>query len=165
MKFTEFSHTFDYSLEKVLEGREARYENREWWPEIIGSEIISEEEFEGAIKKVRSIKLENKLPTNKLFKDSHYTATEVSKYDTNNAEYSIESTLNSHEKLLLFLEKSIYTRLNNDQDKCIRTITLQVNVKVPLIGIVAEQAISSEFKKLSDKDRDTINQYLASKYR
>ena len=164
MTVTEFSHFFDYSLEQVLEGREARYSNRDWWPEIISATIESEEEIIGILKKVRRIKLENKLPTGKIFKDSNYTAIETSHYDVKNSNYKIESTLESHQKLVLFLENSEYQVLEEDKSKCMRTITLKVDVKVPLLGKIAEQAISSEFKKISDKDKKTIEKYIQQNY-
>ena len=46
MKKVTLIHEFEFSIENLVESRAARYDHKDWWPEIISSEIKLEEKTE-----------------------------------------------------------------------------------------------------------------------
>ena len=165
MKKVTLIHEFEFSIEKLVEGRAARYDHKDWWPEIISSEIKLEEKTEEYHKVVRRVFLENKLSTSKIFKDNHYTATEETVYKFKEKKLYLQSVLDSHKALLRFEESSVYSEHPpGDDQRSKREITLTVDVKIPLVGGAVENAITKEFSAISKKDRDKINDYVNSIY-
>ena len=163
MKKVQLSHRFDFNLADVVAGREARYVNKDWWPEIIESKIENEEEKDGILYVSRRVVLQNKLPANKILKEGHYTFIEHTKQRLADNFYEIEVHLESHKSLLDFTENSQYRQFENEgQVHTERDIELAVHMKVPLLGPIAETFICKEFANMSDKDRDIIIEYLTS---
>lgn len=165
MKKVTLVHEFEFSIEKLVEGRAARYDHKDWWPEIISSEIELEEKTEEYHKVVRRVFLENKLSAGKIFKDHHYTAIEETVYKFKEKKLYLQSALDSHKALLQFEESSVYSEHSpGDNQRSKREITLTVDVKIPLVGGAVESAITKEFSAISEKDRDKINDYINSIY-
>ena len=159
MKYTaEFE--FDATADVVWEAREKRFEHPERFPELQKQELIDRKEEGDIIKQKRKIELSASIPKalRTILPSEMMKCIDESVYDMKKGTHHFVVKPNFKSDVFVCKGYSKYTETNG---KTKRYIELEVKVKVPIVGKMAEEVILESYKKNVLRDNESMKEMIA----
>ena len=156
---------FDAPLDAVLKAREARWEEKEKIPDLKSADEILRREDDRVLFIERESSASSHIPE----KFRKFVSPDMLKWkehstwhkDTNIHEWRV--TPGSYGNMLDVRGRTVYEELSKGPaPRSRRTLEITLNVKVPVLGPIAESMVFEAFKKNFAKDFDAIKERIDS---
>ena len=154
---------FDAPIDMIWEAREKRFENPDQFPELQKHEEIERVEEGHIIRSKRKLELASNVPgaLRKVLSDDMLQCIDDSEYNMEEGthKWNVKPTFKTD--VFKCTGFSRYTEIKEDDEvQTRREIMLEVKVKIPFVGKLAEQFILDAYKKNLDKDNKTIKKMI-----
>lgn len=156
-------YIFDGPTDMVWEAREKRFENPEKFPELQKHVELDRKEEGDKIYSKREIELASSVPKalQAVLKPDMLKCVDNSVYDLKEGTHKWDIKPKFKTSAFTCTGWSKYTDFEeNGEKKTKREIVLEVKVKMPVVGKMAEQFILDAYKKNLKKDNDTIQKMI-----
>lgn len=153
----QFSQEFPFTLEDVIRARNYRFNNIEKFSEMNSQKIIEHREEDGVRYLKRLLSSEEKIPPLlvSMIPENMLNLIQESWFDKKNlvSDFKIYSE-NTNDNSFLLTGSAIYEPINNESSR--RRFTMNVDVKIPIVGKLISSFISDTFQKRLEKDQNSI---------
>lgn len=160
----KITHRFNAPLDKVQDARERRFENPEKFPELKGIKETYRKEDGRILKTKRNIELSAQIPKalRNVLKPEMLKCVDVSTYDLETGVHTWTVIPVQHKNVFKCKGKSIYKERSKPDGgvETVRDLEMTFEVKVPVVGKLAEQVLGKAYEKSLDKDRKSIKKML-----
>lgn len=157
------SHVFDAPLEFVEQAREKRFERPDVFPELKSRQEIEHIEEGNILKSKRTMELAASVPPalRKILSPDMLRCVDESVYDRSTGVHTWNVIPQFKTDLFRCFGRSQYKEFKEgDKVKTKRDLELSVEVKIPMLGKLAEQVILDGYKKNYEKDLKTIDKMI-----
>jgi hypothetical protein len=158
------THVFDAPIEMVELAREKRFEKPEFFPELKARKEIERIEEGNILKSKRTMELAAKVPPalRMILSPDMLNCIDESVYDRSTGVHTWTVVPSFKTELFRCTGQSKYKEITvGGEVKTQRELELTVEVKIPMLGKLAEQVVLDAYKKNVDKDVVTIKKMIS----
>lgn len=153
----------DGPVDMVWEARERRFENPDKFPDLKNRHELSRREENGKLFVKSRVELANKVPSSlrKVIKPEMLNVIDDSVYELSTGIHTWTYTPEAKSDFFKSKGYSKYTEFEQGgEKKTRRALEIEVNIRIPIVGGLAEQFIIDLIKKNLLKDNESMQQML-----
>lgn len=159
MKFS-LKQDFPYSLEKVLEARDKRWDNLDKFPELKNQQLLEEKTEDDILHQKRRLDFGTQVPSivKTALPNGMLELIEDSQFNTQSKVHSFTVYPKGMEKKFMIKGKTNYVAVDDQSSR--REYEIEIKVNVPVIGGTIESQVAKQYKNSIIKDHKKLMDFI-----